>query len=129
MANMSPCPPAEGPESPMAWLNGSAGWGDAVVIVPWELYRQYGDERILAEMWPAMEAWIGRAARMARTRRNPARTVPAPHEEFLWDSGFHWGEWLVPGVEEHPSPDADHSDVATAYLAYSAGLMARIAVW
>nr|BFE70594.1 hypothetical protein GCM10020092_038950 [Actinoplanes digitatis] len=30
-----------------------SSWGDAVVIVPWELYRQYADERILAEMWPS----------------------------------------------------------------------------
>ena len=74
---------------------------------------------------------MGRATRMARTGRHPdraaARPTPAAHEEFLWDSGFHWGEWLVPGEEEHPSPTADRSDVATACLAYSAGLMARIA--
>jgi alpha-L-rhamnosidase len=134
VANLSPCPPAEGRRSAMAALNGSAGWGDAVVIVPWELYRQYGDERILAELWPAMRAWLDRAERMARTGRHPdraaARHPPAPHERYLWDTGFHWGEWLVPG--EQPLPldalrAADHADVATAYLAHSAGLMARIA--
>jgi alpha-L-rhamnosidase len=100
----------------MAGLNGSAGWGDAVVIVPWELYRQYGDERILAEMWPAMRAWMDRTERMAH--------------ECLWDSGFHWGEWLVPGEEPLPFDaflTADRSDVATAYFAYSARLMGRIA--
>ncbi|MFI7542314.1 family 78 glycoside hydrolase catalytic domain [Actinoplanes sp. NPDC049599] len=134
VANMSPCPPAEGPASPMARLHGSAGWGDAVVIVPWELYRQYADERVLAEMWPAMVAWLDRAERMARTHRHPdraaARPTPAPHERYLWDSGFHWGEWLVPGEEPLPFDaflTADRSDVATAYLAHSAGLMARVA--
>jgi alpha-L-rhamnosidase len=131
VANMSPCPPAEGQASPMARLNGSAGWGDAVVVVPWELYRQYGDERILAEMWPAMEAWMARAVRMARTQRHPSRvSSPAPHEEFLWDTGFHWGEWLEPDASPLPFEDfltADRSDVATAYLAYSARLMSGIA--
>jgi alpha-L-rhamnosidase len=134
VANLSPCPPAEGQASPMSRLNGSAGWGDAVVIVPWELYRQYGDERILVEMWPAMVAWLGRAERMARTRRHPdraaGRPTPEPHEEYLWDSGFHWGEWLVPGEEPLPFDaflTADRGVVATAYFAYSAGLMARIA--
>jgi alpha-L-rhamnosidase len=81
-----------------------------------------------------MRAWTDRAERMARTQRHPdraaVRPVPAPHEEYLWDTGFHWGEWLVPG--EQPLPfdaflTADRSNVATAYLAYSAGLMARIA--
>jgi alpha-L-rhamnosidase len=134
VANMSPCPPAEDQGSPMAGLNGSAGWGDAAVIVPWELYRAYGDERILAEMWPPMSAWLSRARRMARDGRHPSRVADRPaaaaHEEYLWDTGFHWGEWLAPGGE--PSNfdafvSADKSDVAAAYLAHSAGLMARIA--
>ncbi|GIJ59251.1 family 78 glycoside hydrolase catalytic domain [Virgisporangium aurantiacum] len=130
VANMSPCPPAEGRGSTVAGLNGSAGWGDAAVIVPWELYRAYGDERILADMWPVMTAWLARAARMARTGRHPdraaARPTPAPHEKHLWDTGFHWGEWLEPGGS-NPFSGADMGDVATAYLCYSAGLTARIA--
>jgi alpha-L-rhamnosidase len=114
IANMSPCPPAEGQASPMARLNGSAGWGDAVVIVPWELYRAYGDERILAEMWPSMVAWMDRAQRLA--------------DDYVWKRGFHWGEWLVPGEEPNPfDPAADHSAVATAYLAYSSRLMVKVA--
>jgi alpha-L-rhamnosidase len=132
VANMSPCPPAEGEGSRLSMLNGSAGWGDAVVIVPWHLYLAYGDERILAEMWPAMTAWIGRAATMARTGRHPERAAarPAPHEAYLWDTGFHWGEWLAPGEEPtdfEAFVAADKSDVATAFLAHSAGLTARIA--
>ncbi|HEX5789393.1 MAG TPA: family 78 glycoside hydrolase catalytic domain, partial [Woeseiaceae bacterium] len=27
--------------------SGSSGWGDAAVIVPWEVYQAYGDERVL----------------------------------------------------------------------------------
>ena len=27
-----------------------------------------------------------------------ARPDPAPHEEYLWDGGFHWGEWLEPAT-------------------------------
>jgi Bacterial alpha-L-rhamnosidase 6 hairpin glycosidase domain/DDE superfamily endonuclease len=30
-------------------IEGSAGWGDAAVIVPWTLYQVFGDQRILAE--------------------------------------------------------------------------------
>jgi alpha-L-rhamnosidase len=134
VANMSPCPPAEGPDSPMARLNGSAGWGDAVVVVPWEIYRAYGDRDLLAERWPSMVAWLGRAETMARTRRHPgraaARPYPAPHETYVWDSGFHWGEWLAPGEEPGLFEEfvaADKAHVATAYLANSAALMARIA--
>jgi alpha-L-rhamnosidase len=48
----------------------------------------------------------------------------------LWDTGFHWGEWLAPGEEPTDFPAfvaADKADVATAFLAHSAGLTARIA--
>ena len=30
---------------------GAPAWGDAGVIIPWKLYRMYGDKRILAESW------------------------------------------------------------------------------
>ncbi len=43
IANISPSP---GPETTsadfMAFVNGSAGWGDAIVMVPWEIYLATG---------------------------------------------------------------------------------------
>ena len=33
-------------------------WGDAGVIVPWTLYRHYGDTRILEQNWEAMTRWM-----------------------------------------------------------------------
>jgi alpha-L-rhamnosidase len=54
-----------------------------------------------------------------------------PHERYLWDTGFHWGEWLEPGdamsgpFEEFVA--RDKSDVATAFFARSAELASRIA--
>jgi alpha-L-rhamnosidase len=134
IANMSPSTRGEGREGPLAFLNGSAGWGDAAVIVPWELYRAYGDADVLDEMWPTMVAWLERSERIARDHRHPDRVarrpVPAAHERYLVDTGFHWGEWLVPGEEITDFPAwvaADKGDVATAYFAHSARLMARIA--
>ncbi|MEV6493035.1 family 78 glycoside hydrolase catalytic domain [Actinoplanes sp. NPDC051633] len=111
IANISPAGRSEGRDSPIAFLNGSAGWGDAAVIVPWEIYRAYADERILAEQWPSMVAWLGFVERRG-------------------DKGFHFGEWLMPG-EDVSDLDAyaklDKSDVAMAYHFRSASLMSRIA--
>jgi alpha-L-rhamnosidase len=137
VANLAPSPPSESEGGFVAELNGSAGWGDAAVIVPWEIYRAYGDRRLLEEQWPAMAAWLGYVERSAAGARHAARADrlpdPLPHERYLWDSGFHWGEWLVPG-EDLKSPEAfaefraaDKSDVATAYYAHSARLMSRAA--
>jgi alpha-L-rhamnosidase len=117
--------------SPLPIEPGSSGWGDAIVLVPWELWRAYGDAGVLAEMWPSMVAWLNYCATQAREHRSQARREgrpePAPHEAFLWDTGFHWGEWLEPGGSEFPLLDADHSAVATAYLHHSSRLMSRIA--
>jgi alpha-L-rhamnosidase len=134
IANMSPSTRGEGRESPISFLNGSAGWGDAAVIVPWELYRAYGDRQVLDELWPTMVAWLDRVERMARDQRHPDRAArspeAAPHERYLWDTCFHWGEWLVPGEEVgdfQAFVAADKGDVATAYFAYSSRLMQQIA--
>ena len=55
-----------------------------------------------------------------------ARPVPGPHEQFLWDGGYHWGEWLEPGTQlDHNR--VDHGAVGTAFLHHTARLVARIA--
>jgi alpha-L-rhamnosidase len=132
IANISPSAPAEGAGSPVAFLHGSAGWGDAIVTVPWEIYRAYGDASLLAELWPNMVRWLDRTERMAAAGRHPSRTGPRqPHERYLWDTGFHWGEWLEPGddmsgpFEEFTA--RDKADVATAWFFRSADLMSRMA--
>jgi alpha-L-rhamnosidase len=134
VANLAPSPPAESEGGFVAALNGSAGWGDAAVIVPWEIYRAYGDTRVLEEQWPSMVAWISYVETAAAQGRHPdrmARSAEAQaHERYLWDTGFHWGEWLEPG-QDLSDFDAfraqDKADVATAYLAHSARLMSAIA--
>ncbi|RSM43174.1 alpha-L-rhamnosidase [Amycolatopsis balhimycina DSM 5908] len=133
VVHFSPYAPAEA-GSIVNDLNGSAGWGDAAVIVPWEVYRAYGDTGVLAESWPMITAWLNRVERLARTGRHPeraaARPTPAAHEQYLWDTGAHWGEWLAPGEEVldlFAHARRDHGDIATAYYARSTDLAARIA--
>ncbi len=38
---------------------GAAGWADAVAIVPLELYRAYGDRRVVEESLEAVDKWLG----------------------------------------------------------------------
>ena len=37
--------------------------GDAGVIVPWTMYKQYGDKGVLERNYPAMSAWMDYLAR------------------------------------------------------------------
>jgi alpha-L-rhamnosidase len=116
-------------------LQGSAGWGDAVVHVPWELYRSTGRTDVLDEQFESMCRWVDWAAARAAAGRHPsrqqARPRARPHEQHLWDTGWQFGEWLEPGdrLEETMSRLAfeDQGHVATAYLHRSASELARIA--
>ena len=59
-----------------AYLTGSAGWGDAAVIVPWETWVEYGDLDLLAESLDSMVAWVDFAAEQGR--RRPPRDTGRP---------------------------------------------------
>ncbi len=84
---------------------GNAGWGDAVVVVPWILYATYGDRRILGEHYEAMQRWLTYLEANSVGYLRPA-TGP--------------GDWLA---FDEPRKDL----VATAYFARSADLLSRIA--
>lgn len=116
-------------------IQGSAGWGDAACHVPWALYRASGRTDFLAPQLESMRRWVdfaaGRAASGRHAERVAARPDPLPHERHLWDSGFHFGEWLEPGIpiadEMRRILTLDHGPTATAYLFRSADELSRIA--
>ncbi|RSN71961.1 alpha-L-rhamnosidase [Actinomadura sp. WAC 06369] len=87
---------------------GAPGWGDAGVLLPWHLYRTYGDERFLERNLDAMCAWVDFVH-----RHNP---------DLVWRNrvGPHFADWLAPT----PTP---RDVVACAYFARSAELTARAA--
>ncbi len=89
--------------------DGAPAWGDAGVIVPYEVYRQYGDTRIIEENWPAMERWI--------------EYIHSVNPNLLWlkRRNNDFGDW-VPANSETPK-----DVIATAYWAYDANLMAEMA--
>lgn len=132
------------PDLQIAQMTGSAGWGDAAVHVPWVLYEAYGDRDELAANWDTMTRWVEWALETARTRRHPSRVQrsaePLPHEEFLWDGSFHWGEWCEPKLRtpegELIDPVADNpmawfmedkGEIGTAFLYRSVSELAGIA--
>ncbi|MDO4900490.1 family 78 glycoside hydrolase catalytic domain [Actinomyces sp.] len=116
-------------DSPLPDMAGAAGWGDAATMVPWEMYRAYGDVEALAEAYPMMRRWVERVERVAAADRHPSRAQRHPdwreHDRYLWDTGFQWGEWAEPGVKW--DPQADFGIVATAYFARSARILADTA--
>ena len=110
-------------------LQGSAGWGDACVLVPWALYEAYGDKAILKENYDMMRRWLDFCEKRAKKTRLHNRKNP--WHKYLVDEGFHFGEWCQPDVDNtaimKKTMMSGAPEVATAYFFRSASLMARIA--
>lgn len=60
-------------------LAGSVGWGDACIIVPYVLYKRYGDMRILEENYEMMGRWFAYLESRAGQKELPgAQALPNP---------------------------------------------------
>lgn len=110
-------------------LQGSSGWGDACILVPWALYEAYGDKTILEENYEMMVSWLRFVENRAKKTR--IQNQFNPYKKYLVDEGFHFGEWLEPDVSSMDTMKKNMMfgapEVATAYYYRSAGLVARIA--
>ncbi len=100
---------------------GSTGWGDAITVIPWQLYLHYGDVSVLKECFPAMVKWLDYLWNISG---GPIIRPPA-----MWGGkGFTFGDWIQPvGDNRKPRPTIGEDCAATLYHAISTGLAARIA--
>lgn len=96
----------------------SAAWSDVATIIPWTLYRFYGDKNMLAEQYAGMKAWVDAIRRKDE----------ADGGRYLWQTGFHFGDWLA---LDNPKPGpfglTDKYYIASCYYYYSTKLLARAA--
>lgn len=97
----------------------SSAWGDAATIIPWNLYIYYGDKTILENQYDSMKAWVNFIKK--EDDENGANR--------LWNSGFHFGDWLALDGENPniPKGGTEESFIASAYYCYSARILAKAA--
>ena len=100
---------------------GSTGWGDAIAMVPWQLYLHYADKAFLAEALPAMVKWVDFVWSIS--------DGPVVKPPRAWGArGFSFGHWLQPsGPSAKPLPTIGDDAAATIYLFMTSSLVARIA--
>ncbi len=111
--------------------DGSCGWGDAMVIIPYTMYKLHGDKRILEENYDMMRRWLGYCEQKARKHRLKNLLKKNPYKNYIIDTGIHWGEWLEAGVSTNESMKNvilnGVPEIATAYFSYSSRMMSEIA--
>ena len=112
-------------------IEGSTGWGDAITIVPYALYRTYGDKKILEENYEAMAKWVEFERKLAKKRQLKSLLKKDPYEDHIIRKGFHWGEWCQPDVDNTKELISNFTKgapkSATAYYFYSTKLLSKIA--
>ena len=91
---------------------GSTGWGDVATIIPWNMYVAYGDQQILATQYPSMKSWVD--------------FMTGKSKNDLWNTGFHFGDWLFYHPEDDNDGRAAITDkylIAQAFYAHSTQLL------
>ena len=118
----------------------SAGWGDAIVEVPFELMMRYGNLDVLRDNYQAMCAWhdfcvASAAGEVPAVPGGEAPGAKTGDDRYVWDTKFHYGDWMFPSYmmgPDAPGPVATAKATAdlcaTAYLAHTSDRLARVAL-
>ena len=97
---------------------GTAVWGDAATIIPWNLYKFYGDKEILSESYDSMKKWVDYVTGVDGDDRN-------------WGKVFQYGDWLAlddpNGKKDSVKGGTDDAYIAYVYYLYSIRLVLKTA--
>ena len=96
----------------------SSGWGDASVIIPWDIYNATGDINVLKESYESAKKWVSYYQSKVKDRAH----IPIMHS---------FADWLQP----YPSKEGKTGNrgdtpkvfINTAFFAHSAHLVSKIA--
>jgi len=126
-------------------LQGSTGWADAAVIIPYTLWKTYRDKAFISDNLDLMLGWKRYIMNLAADKSmyhlpedSPYKKFYAgylledsPYKKYMVEAGIHWGEWMEPSdVGENEDVKTRLSrpktEVSTAYTAYSMRLLSEM---
>ena len=127
--------PEGGADFYMWTMNGSVGWSDAGVLIPWRYSEINQDDSILREFYDGMAKYArfmeSRCGRNMPFFSEHVKLSPEARKYFV-NQGQSYGEWAEPvdvdGGFHWQNFVAPHPEVSTAYTSYVLGLMAQIAM-
>lgn len=123
--------PSGGVDSYMNSMDGSSGWSDAGILIPYRMWKLYDDEEIIKNNFESMEKYanflISRIGKWYPT----ARSTGLKHKDkkYLVNYGQAYGEWAEPDDVHHMTWKdcaVPHPEVASAYTNYVLNLFSEI---
>ena len=124
--------PVGGIDFYMNAMDGSAGWSDAGVLIPYRIYKRYGDVRILSKNYEAMKKYA--KFKIGTIGKHYLTSLPTglerKYSKMISNYGQSYGEWAEPTdvnafkISDFINP---HPEETTAYLVYMLETMAEIA--
>lgn len=124
--------PKGGVDFYMDFMDGSAGWSDAGVLIPYRIYKRYGDQKILKNSYDAMKKYADfKIKTLGKWYPTAVRTgIDRKYRKYISNYGQSYGEWAEP-TEVHITGFRDfacpHPEETTAYIVYLLQTMAEIA--
>lgn len=113
-------------------MDGSAGWSDAGVLIPYRIYEKYGDRRILEENYDAMRRYA--VYKIKTIGKHYLTGLPTglkhKYRKMISNYGQSYGEWAEPvDVKAFAISDfiCPHPEETTAYIVYMLEYMEKIA--
>jgi len=108
------------PGDPNSGFSGAPAWADAGTIVPWRMYQNCADTRLLAEHFDSARRWVEYVHRL-----NP---------DLIWSKGRNndyndWlnGDWIKQAGWPNKGGAVPHEVFATAFFAHSTEIVAKMA--
>ncbi len=130
--NLPQIAPAGGVDSYMDSMNGSPGWSDIGILMPYNFWKKYGDRSILEQYYGGMKRYAEFLLSRVGKRTLLSRPLKLKGElrKYAVNVGQSYGEWAEP-VDVFPNPWTEmvlpHPEVSTAYTSHCFRLFAEVA--
>lgn len=115
----------------------AAGWSEAGILVPYTMYKMYGDKNILARCYPSMQKWmqfmekVTAENNMEFDKKKNKTAEEIEHRKYIWDVGWQYGDWMAPSISKGVMGGISGAKItrdvtASIYYAYTTKIMSEI---
>lgn len=125
--------PSGGVDFYMKAMNGSSGWSDAGIIIPYVIFKMYGDTKIIEDNYESMKKYVDRVISRLGKHYITGKILPLKKEykKYVFNYGQSYGEWAEPDDIHHMTWKdcaTPHPEVSTAYASYILSLFSEISL-